>query len=31
VVDRALEAVEICISAGVERAMNLYNSLDLQP
>ena len=31
VVDRALEAVEICISAGVERAMNLYNALDLQP
>jgi PTH1 family peptidyl-tRNA hydrolase len=31
VVDTALEAVETCITAGVEKAMNLYNALDLQP
>ncbi len=31
VVDTALEAVETCITAGVEKAMNLYNGLDLQP
>jgi PTH1 family peptidyl-tRNA hydrolase len=30
VVNTALEAVETCITAGVDRAMNLYNGLDIQ-
>ncbi len=30
VVNTAVAAVETCITAGVERAMNLYNGLDMQ-